>query len=74
MDIAELDKRFTHHPPGEVKQRHHEALRAAYREMAAKLNALCPDSRELSLAMTSLEESLMWGNAAIARNDLTSDL
>jgi hypothetical protein len=28
----------------------------------------CPDSREKSLAMTNLEQAVMWANAAIARN------
>ena len=29
----------------------------------------CPDSRELSVALTKLEEAVMWANAAIARNE-----
>lgn len=29
---------------------------------------VCPDTRELSLAMTKLEEAMFWANAAIARN------
>ena len=32
---------------------------------------ILPESREKSLAYTALEESLMWANAAIARNEIT---
>jgi hypothetical protein len=31
---------------------------------------LCPESRELALASTNLEQCVMWANAAIARNEL----
>jgi hypothetical protein len=31
------------------------------------LNELVPDSREKSLAITHLEEAVMWANAGIAR-------
>ncbi len=36
----------------------------------------CPRSRELSLALTNLEQSVMWAIAAIARNEKeeTSDV
>ena len=30
---------------------------------------LCPLSRELSLALTALEESCMWAIASLARNE-----
>jgi hypothetical protein len=32
------------------------------------INDLCPESREKSLAITNLEQAVMWANAAIARN------
>lgn len=32
------------------------------------MDNLCPDSRELSLAITKLEEAIMWANASIARS------
>lgn len=36
--------------------------------MNSKIDPLCPSSRERSLAMTKLEEAVMWANSAIARN------
>ncbi len=39
--------------------------------MARSLDRWCPDSRELSLAITHLEEVVFWANAAIARHEPT---
>lgn len=68
MDAAEIAKRFDHHPPNGDKVAIHEAVRAMHRKMAEHLDRILPESREKSLAFTSLEESLMWSNACIARN------
>lgn len=46
----------------------HERVREVTKECALTLIELCPESRELSLALTALEETMMWANAAIARN------
>lgn len=43
-----------------------EAVRPPFKEAFAALHANCPPSRELSLAITNLEQSLMWGVKAIA--------
>jgi hypothetical protein len=37
--------------------------------LSRQLQYLCPGSRELSLAITKLEEAVFWANAAIARNE-----
>jgi hypothetical protein len=44
-------------------------IRDLGRQLAAGINEKCPDSREKSLAITHLEETVMWANAAIARNE-----
>ena len=44
-------------------------LRAMAKRYAMVLNTVCPESRELSLAITKLEECVFWANAAIARNE-----
>lgn len=38
------------------------------KELAYLIDDVCQGSREKSLAMTKLEESVMWANAYIARN------
>lgn len=69
MDDTELKRRFTYHPPrGDQKERYEEIRERAY-ALAYNLDKLCPDSREKSLAMTHLEEAVMWANASIARNE-----
>lgn len=72
-DKSELRQRnrtnFQHHPPlnAEVADAH-QAVRLSCMELADRLVELCPESRELSLALTNLEQVMMWANAAIARN------
>jgi hypothetical protein len=67
LTSADIDHRFDYHAPTPSKQDVHEQTRAAYKRLALGLINI-PDSRERSLAYTALEESLMWANAAIARN------
>lgn len=66
MDINNI---FTYHPPKGDQIERYKDIQAAAREMARLYETVCPESRERSLAMTRLEESVMWANAAIARNE-----
>lgn len=68
MDLDELANRFEYHPPRdqETVRRHHQ-VREACRYAANVLATVVPDGREKSLALTKLEEAMMWGNAGIAR-------
>lgn len=63
----DLDRRFAFHPAGGAKGHRHDQVRTLCRGLADYLNDLLPDGREKSLAITHLEEVMMWGNAAIAR-------
>ena len=56
------------HPATEVSRPKHEAIRKLTRELGEQYIDLCPHSRELSLALTALQEAQMWANAAIAVN------
>lgn len=68
METSDLDNRFDYHPPSnDVVKQAHEDLRAAMRLAAGIVEEICPDGREKSLAITKLEEAMMWSNAAIAR-------
>ena len=60
---------FTYHPPKEDQNDRYDTLRMFARQYAFKIDELCPDSREKSLALTKLEEASMWANASIARNE-----
>lgn len=69
LDRAEIEKRFTHHPPRENQIRRYEFVRKLAKRIATFLTEVCPPSRELALAMTNLEQAVFWANAAIARNE-----
>jgi hypothetical protein len=65
----DLERRFSYHPPqnSDVSTRF-SVLREQFLRLALMIDALAPDSREKSLAISELEASMMWTNAAIARN------
>lgn len=62
-------KAFTYHAPTEAQVNRYGSIRAEANSLALHLNQQCPPSRELSLAMTKLEEAVFWANAAIARGE-----
>lgn len=66
MHSDEIDRRFTYHAPPPNRVRLHEDLRSAFRELAHVLNETLPEGREKSLALTQLQDGLMWANASIA--------
>ena len=64
-----LDTDFVYHPSSADQVRRYELIREQARAYAELLMTLCPPSRELSLALTELENTVMWANAAIARHE-----
>jgi hypothetical protein len=64
-----LENNFTYHAPKGDQARRYEEIRDMGRSLAHLMTRRCPESRELSLALTKLEEAVMWANAAIARNE-----
>lgn len=69
MDPKELETRFVYHPPKNDQGDRYERIRERGREFAELLCFYCPESRELSLALTKVEEAVMFANAAIARRE-----
>lgn len=65
----DLERRFTYHTPKESQPERYTMLRAYALDFATLIVASTPYSREQSLALTKLEEAVMWANAAIARNE-----
>ena len=63
-----LEHRFTYHAPKEGQPETYAAIRGNALNLACTLEALCPQSSELSLAFTKLEEAVFWANASIARS------
>jgi hypothetical protein len=66
----DLNVRFTYHAPIGSQPARYEEIRARALDFAEYLEKRCPDSRELSLAITHLEETVFWANAAIARHEI----
>ena len=63
----EVAQRFTFHPADTDERRdHHEEVRDLHGDLARWIEGNIPDSRERALALTALQESMMWCNAAVA--------
>jgi len=68
-DLARLENNISHHTPHGDQAVRYEANREDIKILGNELLHRCPPSRELSLALTHLEEVCFWANAAIARNE-----
>lgn len=68
-DRGKIEKAFTYHAPKGDQPERYVALREKGKELALLMAENCPTSRELSLALTNLEQAIMWANASIARNE-----
>lgn len=68
MDLDRLLHNMTNHPmtPWDVTKV--EELRQRFKGLGAAVLKSCPESRERSVALTQLEDALMWSVASIARN------
>lgn len=65
MDLERLKKSMTNIKPDEAKIKRIEDVRNAYKAVADSLYCNCSDSRELSIAITNLETSLMYAVKSI---------
>jgi len=67
--LARVRHDFTYHAPDEAKVKLHEEVRAKLRNAALFIVKKCPEGRERALAITHLEQSMFYANAAIARSE-----
>jgi hypothetical protein len=67
--IAEINSRFTYHPPKHDQQDRYVLIREEARKLAMLLASNTPPSREQALALTHLDQCVMCANAAIARHE-----
>ena len=65
----DIKNRFTYHAPKQDQISRYGEIRANAKIFAELIDKDCPDSREKSLALTKLDEVVMWANASIARNE-----
>ena len=64
-----IENSFTYHPPKGDQAERYVLLRDEAKDLAVSIVHNCPDSRERSLAITKLEEAIMWANKSIACNE-----
>lgn len=74
MTTADLQHRFDFHPATTDEKRNlHTSMRNACYTAACVIDEQAPDGREKALAITKLEEAMMWANAAVARRNTTGE-
>ena len=61
-----LDRVFTYHPPQDGQPERYLRIRATARVLAETVMEETKTSREQSLALTAIQEAVMWANAAVA--------
>lgn len=67
-DLKDLENRFAHHAPkDQTVADSHSYMRNQCFGLAVYIYMNVPNCRERSLAITNLEQVMMWSNAAIAR-------
>lgn len=66
MNVNEV---FTYHAPKGDQPARYVAIREKAKELAALIQESTPQSREQSVALTNVQQAVMWANAAIAINE-----
>lgn len=65
MDFTKLERSMTNIKPNDDQIQRIEKLRESFKKAGESLFENCNQSREMSLAITKLEESLMWATKSI---------
>jgi hypothetical protein len=69
VEKMDIENTFTYHSPKGNQPERYETIREKAKELAHIIEDNCPDSREKSLALTNLQQAIMWANASIAINE-----
>lgn len=67
--IKRLGNIFNYHKPNFSQTERYTQIRSDGIALALRICACTPPSREQEIALTKLEEAVMFANAAIARNE-----
>lgn len=65
----DIGKNFTYQKPSGDSVSIIEEIRKRCKGLAIFIDDFVPDSREKSIAITKIEEAMMWANAGIVRNE-----
>ena len=69
VDQYTIENNFQYHSPKDDQPARYEQIRDEAKRLAETILHLTRPSGEQSLALTKLEEAVMWANAGIARNE-----
>lgn len=72
MDDETITRNFTYQQPTPDEVEVMTSLRILAKALALRINADVPEGREKALAITNLEQSIMWANAGIVRAPLAA--
>lgn len=67
--LNQIKETFTYHAPKGDQPERYIILREKAKELALLMATSCPESRELSAALTNLQLAVMLANASIAVNE-----
>lgn len=70
MKDGVLQRRFDARNLDARKLAKQQLLRGLFSDTVSIIEEQCPDGREKSLAVTKLEEALLWANESVARGEL----
>ncbi len=77
MAQTKLERRieddFMSHDVGHRERNNMDTIRGFCRDTALIFARVCPEGRELSTALTRLEEAMFWADAAVARREPQSE-
>lgn len=65
----DADNVFKYHQPKGDQSERYQAIRLKAKELSLLIQRETPASREQSLALTNLQQAVMWANASIAINE-----
>lgn len=64
-----IDKPYAYHKPSVVGMLYINKLREHFAEGERLMREICPESRQLSIAITNNEQTAMWAIKAVVFND-----
>lgn len=69
MTIEQIESIFTYRTPFGDQPVRYQLICKSAKQLAHLINEACPESREKSVALINLNQTVMWANAAIAINE-----
>lgn len=69
MPLEEISSRFKAYPVDDETKMKMDKIRDDVMNIADTIDIYCVESREKSIALTKLEECLMWVNKCLSRNN-----